>query len=204
MLPNLSDDELVDLARQGDNRAFSELMRRHQPSAMAQAMAILRDRSDAEDEVQNASWKAFSHLNQFNKEAKFTTWFARIVVNQCLMRLRQQRRAKFQYLDATEIGEETGATIELPDPAATPEQDLARQEVTAMVHREMNRLPKMLRDAVVLRDIEQLPIEAVADRLGVSVAAAKSRLLRARSELRTRMERHQGRLGPATLLPQPH
>ena len=69
-------------------------------------MSILRDRQDAEDEVQNAFWKAFDHINQFQQDAKFSTWLTRIVVNQCLMRLRQTRRAKFLYLDDSIVGEE--------------------------------------------------------------------------------------------------
>ena len=193
------DDELVVLAQDGNDGAFAELIQRHYSSCMKQAMAILRDRSDAEDEVQNASWKAFEHLNQFNSEAKFSTWLTRIVVNQCLMRLRQQRRAKFHYIDDTQIGEEVG-TLELRDPGQTPEQELGRREVTAVLHQEMNRMPPLLRDVFVLRDIERMPMESVADRLGVTVAAAKSRLLRARLELKGRMEKHQGRLGLATLV----
>src|SRR5260370_28602346 len=95
----LPDEDLVTMAQQGDNGAFAELIERHRSSCTKLALSILRDRSDAEDEVQNACWKAFEHIEQFQQDSKFSTWFTRIVVNQCLMRLRQARRDKFFYLD---------------------------------------------------------------------------------------------------------
>jgi RNA polymerase sigma-70 factor (ECF subfamily) len=198
-LSSLSDDQLVSMTQKGDHSAFSELMERHQSSCMKLALSILKDRSDAEDEVQNAFWKAFEHIGQFNRDAKFTTWLNRIVVNQCLMRLRQARRAKFLYLDDVVIGEDS-TTLELPSETATPEMELGLEEVSQVLEQEIKRIPPLLRNVFVLRDVRELPMPEVAKKLGISVAAAKSRLLRARQELRTRMSRHEGRYGPATLL----
>ncbi|MCS7025739.1 MAG: sigma-70 family RNA polymerase sigma factor [Bryobacteraceae bacterium] len=197
-LSSLGDDQLVVLAQGGYDPAFAELIRRHQSSCLKLAMSILRDRSDAEDEVQNAFWKAFEHLGQFQRDARFSTWLTRIVVNQCLMRLRQTRRAKFLYLDDAMIGDEVG-TLELPAPEQTPEQELGKQEVANLLRKEIRRIPPLLRNVFLLRDVQQLPMPDVAKQLGISVAAAKSRLLRARLELRSRLAKHQGRLGPATL-----
>ena len=115
----LPDDVLVRLCQRGDNQAFAELMKRHQSSALKLALSILRDKQDAEDEIQNAFWKAFEHINQFQQDAKFSTWFTRIVVNQCLMRLRQTRRAKFYYVDDTMVGDDV-MTLDLPDRALSP------------------------------------------------------------------------------------
>jgi RNA polymerase sigma-70 factor (ECF subfamily) len=162
------------------------------------ALSILRNEQDAEDEVQNACWKAFEHLNQFNKDAKFSTWLSRIVVNQCLMRLRKERRARFLYLDEGVQGEEVAA-IELPDESDTPETGVAKTEIAQVLRREIRRIPPLLRDVFILRDVEELPMPEVAQRLGISIAAAKSRLLRARLELRARMSKHCGMLGAATL-----
>src|SRR5262245_58720760 len=94
-----ADHDLVPLAQSGDDAAFTELIHRHRAICYSLAVSILRNAPDAEDEVQNAIWKAYSHLDQFNFESKFSTWLTRIVVNQCLMRLRKQRRARFCYLD---------------------------------------------------------------------------------------------------------
>ena len=86
----LEDNQLVTLAQGGELPAFSELMSRHQAAAFKRAYSILRDRQDAEDEVQNAFWKAFEHLDQFHQDAKFSTWLTRIVLNQCLMKISEE------------------------------------------------------------------------------------------------------------------
>jgi RNA polymerase sigma-70 factor, ECF subfamily len=195
---NLPDDVLVRECQQGDNQAFAELMTRHRASAMKLALSILHDRADADDEVQNAFWKAFEHIEQFQQDAKFSTWLTRIVVNQCLMRLRQDRRARFCYLDDTIVGDEV-MTLELPDQALSPEGQFGQNEIETVLQHEICCIPPLLRRVFLLRDIEQRPMPDVAEELGISVAAAKSRLLRARAELRNRMLRHCGKLGPATL-----
>jgi RNA polymerase sigma-70 factor (ECF subfamily) len=197
-LAGLEDSQLVDLAQEGNDSAFAELINRHSKNCFKQAMSILRDKSDAEDEVQNATWKAFQHIGQFNKEAKFSTWLTRIVVNQCLMRLRKERRAKFVYIDDTMVGEEV-QTLELPDSRQSPERTLGQEEVGEVLKKEIARIPPLLRNVFVLRDVQEKPMQDVADELGISVAAAKSRLLRARVELRNRMTKHFGKLGVATL-----
>ena len=194
-----ADDGLVKMCQAGDNDAFDELMKRHQTSVMKIALSIVRDKQDAEDEVQNAFWKAYEHINQFQRDAKFSTWLTRIVVNQCLMHLRQTRRAKFSYIDDLQVGEEV-ITIELRDNGQSPEEKLAQTEVGQVLAGEIRRTPPLLRNVFLLRDVKEQPMAEVAEDLGVSVAAAKSRLLRARAELRNRMQRHYGRTGPATLI----
>lgn len=187
----VTDDRLVVMAQGGDNAAFAELIERHQSTCKRLALSILRDVSDAEDEVQNAFWKAFEHIGQFQQDAKFSTWLSRIVVNQCLMRLRKDRRAKFLYIDEGVAGEEI-STIELPDNTISPEEELARTELGQILQNEIRRIPPLLREVVMLRDVQGLPMPDVAGKLGISVAAAKSRLLRARLELRNRLQKHVG------------
>lgn len=194
----LTDDILVQLAQSGREDAFAELLRRNYSSSFKLALSILRDRQEAEDEVQNAYWKAFQHINQFQQDSKFSTWMTRIVVNQCLMRLRQTRRARFLFLDDTLIGEDR-ATLELVDNGRSPEAQLGSTELRTLLNREIARIPPLLRNVFVLRDVKELPMPQVAERLGISVAAAKSRLLRARLELRSRLEKHCGTHGHATL-----
>lgn len=194
----MPDDELVRSAQMGDQGAFSELTRRNYSSSFKLALSILRDRQEAEDEVQNAYWKAYQHIGQFQQDSKFSTWMTRIVVNQCLMRLRQVRRANFLFLDDTLIGEDRG-TLELVDRGDSPEDELGSKEIRVILDREIRRIPPLLRNVFLLRDVNELPMSEVADRLGISIAAAKSRLLRARLELRTRMQKHCDRT-PATPL----
>lgn len=196
---NLSDDVLVAKCTTGDESAFDELMKRHHPTALKVAYSIVRNRQDAEDEVQNAFWKAYRHIGQFNRDSKFSTWLTRIVVNQCLMKLRRSRKFHYIYIGDTGSGEEF-ANFELRDHRDTPEDGVGESEVQNVLFQEIRRTPPLLRNVFLLRDVQQLPMPKVAEVLGISVAAAKSRLLRARSELRSRMSRHCNRSGSAALM----
>jgi RNA polymerase sigma-70 factor (ECF subfamily) len=97
------------------------------------------------------------------------------------------------------VGEEV-VTLELKDQRRSPEQSLGQTQVSEVLQAEIQRIPPLLRHVFLLRDVQQKPMPEVAELLGISVAAAKSRLLRARSELRNRMKRHHGQTGPATLM----
>src|SRR5581483_2182168 len=95
-----TDFELIGIARQGDRGAFGELIQRHYRSCVNVATLVLRNRTEAQDEVQKAAWKAFAHLDQYQGAAEFSTWLLRIVENECLMLMREKSRAQFLYLDA--------------------------------------------------------------------------------------------------------
>jgi len=190
-LCGLSDAELVTEARAGNPEALGVLISRHYRTCVNIATFILRDRGDAQDEVQKACCKAFEHLNQYHGEAEFLTWLLRIVSNQCLMLIRVRRRARFLYIDA-DASRERSSPIELPADAADPEHELLDHEMLDVLQREIRRIPPLLRNVLLLRDVEELPMPDVAARLNITVPAAKSRLLRARSELRERVIRHCG------------
>lgn len=195
---NYSDDDLVELAKSGNGDAFGELMRRNGSASYKLALSILKNHHEAEDEVQNAYTNAWRHFTNFHQDAKFSTWITRIVFNQCLMRLRQRRKAAFLFLD-DEASEGRAARFELADERRSPETQLGRKEVHAVLGSEIQRLPALLRNVLLLRDVKEIPIPEVASRLGISITAAKSRLSRARTELRKRLERHCGMTGPAAL-----
>jgi RNA polymerase sigma-70 factor (ECF subfamily) len=181
-----SDRDLVVQAREKDREAFGELVRRHHSSCIRFAMSLLRDRGEAEEEVQNAFWKAFEHLDQYKGTAEFSSWLLRIVANHCLMRLRLRARARMLYLDG-DNGREGEGAIELPSTTPDPECGLIRTQMSSLLQREIRRIPKLLRNVVLLRDVQQLPMADVARQLGISIPAAKSRLFRARTELRHRV-----------------
>jgi len=188
--------ELVEMAVKGDTIAFGQLITRHLRACLGRAMLILRNRDDAEDEVQNACWKAYQHREQFRGEGSFVGWLTRIVENQCLMRIRHQLNAHFLHLDECSEG---NVCIELVSQTKDPEDQTGWAEVIAIVRGEVSRIPPLLRQVLLLRDLEQLPMPEVAMRLGISVPAAKSRLMRARVELRTRISKHCGKKGQGTL-----
>jgi RNA polymerase sigma-70 factor (ECF subfamily) len=196
-LHDASEETLIGLAQNGDTAAFGELIQRNYSTCMKRAIFMIRNRSDAEDEVQNACWKAFKRLDQFRGEGTFSAWLSRIVENQCLMRIREDRHSHFVYLDEST---DSNVRLELVGQMTNPEDELGEFQVTNLIRREISRIPSLLRNVMVLRDVEQLPMQDVALRLGLSLPAAKSRLMRARSELRSRITKHCGRRGCGTLM----
>ena len=188
-LHEASDEQLIALAQQRDEAAFDELTRRNSSSSFRLALSILKDTQDAEDEVQNSYLSAWRAIERFKGESKFSTWMTRIVTNQCLMRLRSLRRSRLVYMDHENPGQDHSPTLQLADPGESAEARLGSSELRQVIRREIGKLPPLLRDVLVLRDLDSLPTEEVAARLGISAAAVKSRALRARAELRDRMER---------------
>jgi RNA polymerase sigma-70 factor (ECF subfamily) len=191
------EEVLIEAAKNGDAEAFGELVERHRKSCLKRATTMVRNRSDAEDEVQAAFWKAFQRLDQFRAEGSFAAWLGRIVENQCLMRIRESRNARFEYLDESS---DANLRIELVGQSANPEDQVGKEEVVQLLRREVSRIPPLLRHVMLLRDLDQMPMPDVAGRLGLSIPAAKSRLMRARTELRSRIMKHCGRKGAGTLI----
>ena len=184
-----SDAELVAQAREGCQEAFGELIKRHYQTCVNIATFMLHDRAEALDEVQKACWKAFVHFDQYQGEKEFITWMLRIVENQCRMLLRVKKRAQLLRIDADS---DASRLIELPTRGTGPEEEVIGSELRAVLQREFHRIPRLLRNVLLLRDIEELPMTNVAERLNITVPAAKSRLLRARLELKARVLRQSG------------
>jgi RNA polymerase sigma-70 factor, ECF subfamily len=182
-----TDTELVESSRQGDNDAFGELVSRHYRRCVDLANLFVRNHWDAEDQVQIACSKAHERLHQFHGDSEFVTWLSRIVTNQCLMFMRVRRRARFVYLDDASP-ESEAPPLELAARGPDPEGELAVNELKQVLRTEIRHIPPLLRNLVLLRDIQELPMSAIAEELQISVPAAKSRLLRARSELRLRLK----------------
>jgi RNA polymerase sigma-70 factor (ECF subfamily) len=179
-----TDFQLVERARQRDANAFGELFNRHYHRCAKLAEFILRDRTAARDEVQNAWRKAFERLDQYRGNSEFSTWLSRIVINECLMAFRANRGKQFIYLDGLRSGLDG---VSLAAEVEDPERDLINREMTELIRREIRHLPTIMRNVMLLRDVEGLPMSEVASRLGLTVPAAKSRLVRARIELRCRV-----------------
>lgn len=191
---------LVVLAQQGDGEAFAELMQRCRTLCLRTARSILHNDVEAEDQLQNAYLKAWKELGSFRRDAKFSTWLVRIVTNQCLMELRRQRRAPVVSMDpAGDQPETIRPILTLEDKRWNHEEELGSRQVARILKEEVARVPGLLRGVLVLTEERRLGIEEVARSIGISVPAAKSRLVRARQELRRRMEKHTGRMGLATI-----
>lgn len=182
----LPDAALVGMARCGDRGAFSELVARNYQTCLRMALSVLKNRSDAEDEVQNTCLKALEHLDQFRGDAKFSTWLVRILMNQCLMRFRAARRSREESADAQgQEGSRRMTRLEADTP--TPEQLILRSQFHEMLHTEIGRVPVPYRHALVRTHLHGRSLPDVAAELGISLPAAKSRLVRGRTALRRRV-----------------
>jgi RNA polymerase sigma-70 factor, ECF subfamily len=179
-----SNEELLNRTRLGDQDAFTELIQRHHASCINIATCILRDREEAKDQVQKAYWKAHVHLDQCHGGDGVAAWLLSIVKTECLMLLRVKRRMPLLYLDDNH---RDGRRHELRGNNPDPENEVMRRELIAVARREVHLMPRLLQNVLVLRDLEELSITEVAERLRISIPAAKSRLLRARQELRKRL-----------------
>jgi RNA polymerase sigma-70 factor (ECF subfamily) len=186
---------LLAQAREGDTRAFGELVRRYEGKIFRLAQHITQNREDAEDVLQETFLKAYEHLDQFQGQSKFYTWVVRIAVNQALMKLRRRKTDKSVSLDETiDTGEDT-IVREIAAWDEDPEQRFSREELGEILDSAIQSLEPPYRSVFVLRDMEELSTEETAEALDLSVPAVKSRLLRARLQLRERLTRQFKRKG---------
>ncbi len=185
----VADDEglLVAAAKQGDGSAFTELVRRYERKIFRLAQNITQNREDAEDAMQEAFLKAYTHLDKFQGDSRFYTWLVRITVNEALMKLRKRRPGEFSLDEPVETESEDLRPREVADWGPSPEQRFARSQLNEILTGAIEKLDPDFRIVFVLRDIEELSTEETARLLGLSVPAVKSRLLRARLRLRQRL-----------------
>lgn len=175
---------LVAQAKAGDQNAFAELVNRYERKIYRLAKNITRNDEDAEDVLQDAFLKAYTHLDSFKGDSKFYTWIVRIAVNEALMRLRKRKNDRSVPLDEpVDLGEET-VQREIAVWEDNPEQQYSQEEWRRILDEAIDTLKPDFRTVFVLRDIEELSTEETAETLGISVPAVKSRLLRARLALR--------------------
>jgi len=186
---------LVTQAREGDLQAFTNLVQRYDGKIFRLAMHVTQNREDAEDVLQETFMKAYEHLDQFKGDSKFYTWIVRIAVNQALMKLRRRRTDKTVSMDETiDTGEDT-VVREIAAWDENPEQRFSRDEIGKIMDGAIDSLEPIYRSVFVLRDVEDLSTEETAEALGLSVPAVKSRLLRARLQLREKLTRFFKRKG---------
>jgi RNA polymerase sigma-70 factor (ECF subfamily) len=180
---------LVHAAKAGDISAFEELVKRYDRNVFRIAQHITQNREDAEDVVQDAFLKAYTNLKQFQGQSKFYTWLVRIAVNEALMKLRRRRPERMVSLDEDVKTEEDSVPREVADWSPNPEQQYNQAELKEILSKTIQGLPPSFRTVFVLRDVEGLSTEETAEALELSIPAVKSRLLRARLQLRERLSR---------------
>jgi len=175
------DAGLVARVKQGDVEAFAELIRRHEQRVYRTMMAILRDPEVAQDGVQDAFLKAFKHIQAFQGRSQFATWLMSIARNAAVQLLRDREEAESLDEGSHEDEFRPRHVRAWQD---NPEQAYSRSEMRNLVQQELLKLPPKYRVVVMLRDIEQLPMDEVGAILDLSIAAVKTRLFRGRLMLR--------------------
>ena len=181
-----AESELIDRAQKGDGEAMSELFRRCYPSSIAVARRILSVHEDSLDAVQSAYLSAFHHFDSFRGEASFKTWVTRIVQNQCLMRLREPARHRVAIsLDDPGLGDIVSVASKHE---SWPEEIAIRREIGRAVADAAARLPPPLREVFTRCAVAGTSIRDTAQSLGLTVPATKTRLFRARSLMRRRLQ----------------
>jgi RNA polymerase sigma-70 factor (ECF subfamily) len=172
--------ELVTAAKDGDRRAFDELVRVTHADTYTLAYRLTGDEEDARDVVQEAYLRAYRGLRRFRGDAQFTTWMYRITANCAATHLGKRTRHRHDEL-------EEAATVADVHPDSDPQLRADADDLRGRLRVALDELPPGLRAVVLLRDVYDLPHEAIAAELGISESAAKVRLHRARNRLRDRL-----------------
>jgi RNA polymerase sigma-70 factor (ECF subfamily) len=182
---DLSQPELVRRACEGDKDAFYCLVRPCERAIYVAAVSILNNPADAEEVAQEAVLKAFTHLAGFRAEAKFSTWLIQITINEARLRLRKDRRHLYDSLDERRTDAEGDYDPkDFADWREIPSEELKRAELRNALQRAMATLAPKYREVLILRDVQSLSTQETAEILGISEGNVKTRLLRARLQMR--------------------
>jgi len=187
----VTDAELVARFQEGDRSAFDTLVSRHSTRAYQIAYGVLGNREDAEEVAQDVFVRVYRALPKFRGDAEFTTWMYRIALNLARNKYRWNKCRGIQKnisIDAPiENNNDGESTFELPDTDGPPDETLLNRELEQIVLGEIQKLPPIYREALVLRNVEELSYEQIAQLLGCKLGTIKSRIARAREELRQRL-----------------
>jgi RNA polymerase sigma-70 factor (ECF subfamily) len=170
------EESLIDSTLRGCREDFWDLIEPHLNSVRRIVRMRLRSDNEAEDVVQQAVLRAFSHLRQFRGEASFKTWLSAIAFNEVSHLRRGRALAAVQPLNEVRAAE-------LPDPSHAPDMQLQRQQEIERLHQALTRLPEKYRLMIQLRDLRELSVAETAHSLSLSAAAVKTRHHRARKLL---------------------
>jgi RNA polymerase sigma-70 factor, ECF subfamily len=187
--PVFDESALVTAAKSGDMTAFSDLVQHYDRRVFRMAKQITQNDDDAEDVLQETFLKAYTHLADFQGNSKFYTWLVRIAVNEALMKLRKRRSDRTVPLDDPIDTGEDEVVREIAVWDQNPEDTYSREELATILDQAIQSLKPAYRTVFVLRDIEEMSIEETAETLKLSISAVKSRLLRARLQLREKLTR---------------
>lgn len=180
---------LIARVRAGETERFLDLVRPYQRSIYLLAYSVLKNKEDAEDAAQETVFKAFQHLHQLRSEATFKSWLLQIAMNEARIRLRRDRRYLYESLDEGVQDSEEGDIMprQLADWREIPSEALEQKELREKLQEALDSLPAHYRQVFLLRDVEHMSEKEAAEVLGVTTSAVKTRLHRARLQLREKL-----------------
>jgi RNA polymerase sigma-70 factor, ECF subfamily len=176
---------LIERICSGEKELFYELIKPYERAVYFAARSILQNEADAEDVAQEAMLKAFKYLSSFRRESKFSTWLVQIAVNEARLRVRKERRNCYESIDEPDENE-SGDYMpnDFADWREIPSEALHTKQLRQTLQKAIAALAPKYREVLVLRDVDQLSITETAQALGISEASVKTRLLRARLQVR--------------------
>lgn len=179
-----NENKLIERASGGDPSAFNRLMEAHERRMYAVALRMCGNREDAQDCLQEAMLRIYRSISGFKGQSSFATWVYRITMNTCLDELRRKKNKQNTSLDSLL---DTGWSPQ--DESASPEKHAVQSETRRLLHEAIRDLPEDMRSAIVLRDIQGLSYEEIAQALDINVGTIKSRISRGREKLREKLKK---------------
>lgn len=184
----MEEQTLLDKCTKGDVHAFEELVEQYQQGIINHAYSMFLNREDALDMAQETFIKAFNAIASFNRQSSFKTWLFRIATNVCLDELRRRkRRAVTVSLTAEEDSDSPGVQIDVADASADPAEAAQQAFLRQAIEKAIGELDTEYRTAIVLREIEGMDYNEIAKTMGCSLGTVKSRISRARAQLREKL-----------------
>ena len=189
MQHDTADAELLDRIRRDDPTAFPDFVERFGGRIYAFGRRMCGDREDARDVLQDTLVQAYRALKDLEHPEALRTWIWRVAANACLMMRRKERHEPGRDLSLEELmpTPDRGGAVQIPDPAALADESLEREEMRRLVRESIRDLPPESRIVLVMRDMEGLSTQEVAEALGLGESAVKMRLHRARLMVRARL-----------------
>ena len=179
------EEALIGRVKNGDSDAFFELVRPYERAVFLAALSLVKNDADAEDVAQEAILKAFKNLARFRQEAKFSTWLIQIAINEAKMKLRKDSRHLYESIEDGRLGDDGDyAPQDFADWREIPSEALEQKELRNALTKALDSLPEKYRTVLILRDVQHLSITETAQVLGLSEANVKTRLSRARLQMR--------------------
>ena len=186
----MTEQELVALAKQGDQDAFAQLVEANQNKIYSLALRMTGNPEDGADLAQEAFLKAWRSLPSFQEESSFSTWLYKLTSNLCIDFLRKEKRRKVAVTTISlDDDEDDSPPMEVPDHRFTPEAEVERRELRAAMSQALKVMSEEHRQILILREVEGLSYTEIAELLGVEEGTVKSRLARARISLRNILQK---------------